>query len=168
MTAFWMLTTALLSTGVGLAAAALGARAPWVWAAAGLCVPLPGLVWSQWFEMGIRAWNKGARLAAAGLRAYALKVCYYVLFSMVSRSGSSLALALRTGEASRWIRRGDPASYDPLPPTVGNGWAQGLLASARQPGNRWTICLLPIVLLLLVLRDDQPDSTPSSSTYTLY
>jgi len=168
MTAFWMLTTALVSAGLGVSAAALGARAPWAWAAGGLSVLLPGLVWHQWFEIGIRAWNKMARVSAAGLRAYTLKVCYYLLFSAVSHSGSSLALTLGEAETSRWVRRADPAFDDGSPQAIRGGWAEGLLAAARQPGKAWTICLVPIVLLLLVLRDDQQDSTPSSSTYTLY
>jgi hypothetical protein len=146
MKAFWILTTAMLSVALGLASAALGVRAPWAWGAVGLCLPLPGLVWPQWFEIGIRAWNKGVRVSAALLRTYVLKVCYYLLFGAASRTGSSLDLVLGKDEVSRWIPR---ARHDPTP-------------------GAWTVCLRPVLLLLLLLRDEAQESAPPTSTYTLY
>jgi hypothetical protein len=146
MTAFWILTSVLLSLGLGLAAAALGARAPWAWGIGGLCLPLPGFVWPQWFEIGIRAWNKGVRVCAAVLRTYVLNVCYYVLFGAVSRAGSSLNVVRLNPEMSGWIPR---AQNDPAP-------------------GVWSAGLWPVLLLLRVLNDEAQDSAPPSGTYTLY
>jgi hypothetical protein len=175
MTAFWVLASAVSAAALGLAAWASGAPAPWAWAAAGLCVALPGLVWPIWFELGVRAWNKGVRVSAAALRSYVLKVCYYLLFGAVSRTGSSLDLKLGQSEVSRWIRRDSaPATNDHAPLAVragtraGSPWFSELMQSSRVAGKAWTVFLMPVMLLLLVLRDEEQESAPPSSTYTLF
>jgi hypothetical protein len=177
LTAFWILTSAVCAAALGLTAWVSGAKAPWAWAAAGLCAALPGLVWPIWFEIGIRGWNKGVRLSAAALRGYVLKVCYYLLFGAVSRTGSSLNLNLGKTEVSRWIprdrhhpKRTGGAS---LPEGIGGdlGSSDGLSAliqSSKGAGKAWTVCLLPVMWLLLVLRDEEQESAPPSSTYTLF
>jgi hypothetical protein len=170
MTAFWILTTAIVSVALGLASAAFGGRAPWAWGAAGLSLLLPGLVWPQWFEFGIRVWNKSVRLTAAVLRKYVLKVVYYVLFGAVSRTGSSLDLELRATEVSRWIPRAEDYSAFHDDPSLGTREerAHGLNTLPRRPGQAWRVCLQPALLLLKLLRDEAQESVPSSSTYTLY
>lgn len=168
VTAFWIVTTVVLSAGLGVASFALGARAPWAWGAAGICVVLPGLFWPLWFEIGVKVWNKGASLSAAAIRAYLLKVSYYVLFSAVALGGSRLDLERSGVELSRWIPRHRPAVDDGGTHAAGENWTHALLAAARDPGKTWMICLLPIVMLLLLLRDEQQERAPSSSTYTLY
>jgi uncharacterized membrane protein len=169
--ALWLVSTVALAFILVAAAAALGSTVPSVWAAGALVVLVPGLVWSQWFEIGVRAWNKGVRLITGLLRAYTLGVCYYVLFTSVSLAGSSLGLGLGRRKISCWIPRAKrEATLDKrtaLDPR--DGWSTELLALARRPGNRWMVCLLPVVLLLHLLREDRQESAlPSSSTYTLY
>ena len=117
----------------------LGARAPWAWGVGGVGLLLPGLVWRPWFEIGVRTWNKGVRRCAVILRAYVLKVGYYLLFAAVGRTGSSLDLELREAEISRWIPRtrhqlafGD---CDRLAARDG-WWGRQLLVSARRAGKR--------------------------------
>ena len=183
MTAFWIMVLAVSSFALGLAALILGARAPWAWAAAGLSPALPGLVWPIWFEFGVRAWNKSVRLTVASLRSYVLKVCYYLLFGAVSRTGSSLDLQLRTPEFSRWIPRDPPGPTigDPGPlvadpkglrgPADNVRGGHGPLASIynqRDAGKAWTVCLIPIMWLLRLLRDEEQDNLPPTNTYTLY
>jgi hypothetical protein len=169
--AFWLMATVALSLGLGLLAAAFDARVPWAWGILALALPLPGLVWPRWLEMGVRVWNRSVRLCAATLRAYTLRVGYYLLFAAVGRCGSSLDLGLRNRDDSRWISRslhgfafGD---CDRL--VAANGW-NGLefLRTIRSPGKAWQACLLPVLLLLMVLRDDGQESALPSSTYTLY
>jgi hypothetical protein len=170
------MVSVLLVVASGLAAAAVGSRAPWAWAAVGVVPALPGVIWPIWFEFGIRAWNKGARLTAAALRGYVLRIGYYLLFAAVGRTGSSLQLLRAQNEASRWIARDrhDPtvADHGPLPAGAGNsGWGQGvveMLRSSGGAGRAWTICLMPVLLLLLLLRDEEQEHQPPSSTYTLY
>lgn len=166
MTAFWILATALLSVAFGLASAGLGMHAPWAWAAVGLSLLLPGLFWSRWFEVGIRGWNKGVRVSSAVLRAYVLRVCYYLLFTALSAAGSSLHLALGSGEVSRWIPRArGEFSFSQVSSTARDDWSDGL---AKGWSNAWMVCLLPVLWLLRLLRDEGLESAPPSSTYTLY
>jgi hypothetical protein len=100
-----------------------------------------------------------------------LKVSFYVLFGALGRTGSSLDIAARTSEVSRWIPRSpyDPATGERGPlADAGGWWGEGLLAFARRPGKTWVVCLLPVVWLLIVLRDERQESAPPSGTYTLY
>jgi hypothetical protein len=176
MTAFWILTSALSSVALGLVATVVGARVPWAWAIAGLCPAVPGLVWPLWFEMGIRAWNKGARLTTAALRSYVLKVSYYLMFGAVSRTGSSLDLRPGQPELSRWIPRSYHDSIDGSHgrrdvdagnPGTGPRWL-AVMRSSRTGGKAWTLCLMPVMLLLLMVRDEAQESAPPSNTYTLF
>jgi len=120
--------------------------------------------------MGLRAWNWGMRRCAF-LRALILNISYYLLFAAVGRTGSSLDLALRDAEISRWIprTRHHPAFGDCDRLTAPQRWwGHELLVSARRAGNGWQVFLLPLVLLLLVLEEEGPESVLPSSTYTLY
>jgi hypothetical protein len=169
--AFWVLLTSVVSLALVVVASALGAHTPWAWGLAGLCLALPRLVWSPWFEMGVRAWNKGVSLSLPVLRAYVLRVCYYLLFGPLSRGGAGLGLALATSEASRWIpRERHDASFGDRDrvSSAGGWWGRELLNGAKNPGKAWTVCLLPVVMLLLVLRDEAQESAVPSNTYTLY
>ena len=156
--AFWVLSAAVLSAALGIAAAALGAVQPWLWGAGGLCVLLPGVVWRPWFEWGVRGWNKGAKLLAAPCRQYALRVGYYTVFAVVGAAGTTL-VASRPDARSRWVARSDER------------WDEGqtLGMSFGSGRNAWTICLAPLVLLLRLLREDGKEAAaPPSATYTLY
>jgi hypothetical protein len=176
LTAFWIVTCVLSSILIGLVALAVGARMPWAWAAIGLCLSLPGLVWRIWFEIGVRAWNKGVRLLTGALRRYVLRVCYYLLFAAVSRTGSSLDLRLGKAEVSRWVPRGcqktggDRAPQSgPIGTDIGTKHSVfAMTGSSRHTGHAWTVCLMPVMLLLKLLRDEERESAPPSATYTLY
>lgn len=169
MTAFWILTTTVLCLGIGVVSWALGVKASWGWAATGLTVLLPGAVWTPWFEIGIRAWNKGVRLTVPLVRAYVLKVSYWVLISSVGRASSTLDLSLGSTDRSRWIPRGprrDEIGGDgPFPR---HQPASGLVAWAWCRGKTWRLSLLPVMLLLTLLGDEAEQSGPPTGTYTLY
>jgi hypothetical protein len=169
--AFWVLTTAALAVVLTLAAAAFGAHAPWAWGAVSLALPLPALIWPPWLEIGVRAWNKAVQSGTARLRAYVLRVGYYLLIAAVGRAGSSMDLGSRNDEVSRWISRSrhDRAFGDGVRQATADGrWGGEFLASARSPGKAWQLCLLPVLLLLSILRDEGQESAVPSSTYTLY
>jgi hypothetical protein len=164
--AFWILTTVTLAGIAGGAAWALGARVPWAWAAASLCTLLPGVVWTQWFEFGVRGWNKATRVTVPALRTYVLKVSYYVLIGSIGRAGSSLDLRRGNPAPSRWLPRrsrnlegsGVGASHE----------RHGLTAWVRRREDVWMLCLVPVLFLLTVLGDEREQSGPPSGTYTLY
>jgi hypothetical protein len=169
--AFWALATAAFSLALTLSAAAFGARAPWVWGVVGLALPLPALIWSRWLEIGVRAWNKAVRSGAALLRAYVLRVGYYLLVAAVGRTGSSMDIGSRNAGGSRWISRSrhdlEFGDCDRQAAADG-GSGGGFLAPVRSLGKAWQLCLLPVLLLLSMLRDEGQESAMPSSTYTLY
>jgi hypothetical protein len=145
--AFWIVLTTLVMTAVGLLCMVLGLNRPAAWALGGLLILLPGLFRNDWFELGVRAWNKGAGLVAARLRAYVLRVCYFLFLAVTSWSGSALRLAPGVSGASGWMPRS---------------------GGAGKRANAWMVLLKPFVALLRLLRDDTRESAPPSSTYTLY
>jgi hypothetical protein len=165
-TAFWMVATGILALVVWLLAAVFGTQRPWAWAAvAAAGILLPRLLSPQYFEFGIRAWNKLMRVLAPALRAYVLRVTYVLLIAGVARTGSSFDLTARSGQRSMWVPRGAVASrgiHRQLPDEA--PWYR---AAARGSGW-WTMCLLPVVLLLRVLENEELEDTPPSATYTLY
>jgi hypothetical protein len=177
MIAFWIMASAVCSAVVEIVAMAVGARAPSLSAALALCIASPGLIWPLWFELGVRAWNKGVTISTAFLRGYVLKVAYYLLFGAVSRTGSSLGLQLGKSEVSRWIARdrdhatvGGRSSVEVDRGTnrkSSRGWL-AVMRHARTTDEVWTVCLMPVMLLLLLLRDETQESAPPSSTYTLF
>jgi hypothetical protein len=170
MRAFWLVGAVTLGLILSTVSAALGAQRPLAWGAGALVLPLPGLIWSRWFELGISAWNRGVWFVTYLLRAYTLIACYYVLFATVGRAGSSLGLELAQTESSRWISRARrEEQFENRRLIEGrDGWSRELLDLAGRPGRRWMVCLLPVVAILYLLRDKQPESVVLSSTYTLY
>jgi hypothetical protein len=170
MRALWFVGTVTLAVILFIVSAALGAQLPLAWGAGAFVLGLPGLIWSRWFELGVGAWNRAVRFSASLLRAYTLRVCYYFLVAPVSRAGSALGLKLDPAETSRWIARArDEAGFHKrtlLEPN--HGFGREILELVARPGKGWMVCLLPIVLLLHLLRDEQRDSALPSSTYTLY
>lgn len=170
MRSLWLVATAVLAVIIMTAAAAVGSATPLAWGTMALIVPLPGLVWSRWFEVGVSAWNKGARFTTSLLRAYTLRLCYYLLLGPVSRAGSSLGLELGRSETSRWIPRARrEAAFDKrILFERRKGWSRELVDLASRPGKGWMVCLLPVVWLLHLLRAEQQENAPPSGTYTLY
>lgn len=170
MQSLWLVGTVTLALILSIVSAAFGAQMPLAWGAWAFVLLVPGLMWSRWFELGVSAWNRGVHLITYLLRAYTLRVCYYVLFAVVGRAGSSLGLQHAETETSRWIsrarREAPPENRRPLEGR--DGWGRELLDLAGRPGKRWMVCLLPVVVLLYLLRDKQPESVMLSSTYTLY
>ena len=160
--AFWVLATVAIATIVGFAAAL--AEQSWAWGIAAACALLiPGVFWRPWFEGGITIWNTVARAVASAIRTYAMAVAYYVLFAAVGRAGSSLDIGSHPGGASKWW---------PVIDAQDDGMAaanrQRLMSWMQMRANVWAISLTPVLVLLRVLKIEQQDSAPPSSTYTLY
>jgi hypothetical protein len=166
VTAFWTFATLLIAAAAATAARMAGAP-PWMWTAAAILAPAPGVFWSSWFVFAVRAWNKAACVTASLLRRYVLFVSYYVLFSSLGVAGSSLALKREAAERSRWSpHRGSQPSSDGTGPVTTS--VRAVIASARRPGCRWMLMVLPMMVLLRMLGDEESTVSPSSSTYTLY
>ncbi len=168
--AFWIVFTTAVMTAIGLLVWLAGLNRPAVWALAGLLILLPGLFRSDWFELGIKGWNKGVGIIAALLRGYVLRVCYFLFLAVTSSSGSALRLGPGVLGASGWV----PRSLRDLPMDVSTLGASRLELRTQLSGaagkwaNAWMLLLKPFVVLLRLLRAEARDSAPPSSTYTLY
>jgi hypothetical protein len=150
MIAFWILVVATLWLMIGLASAAGGIERPWLRGVVALGIVMPGLIWSPWFEWGVRGWNKSARLTTAALRSYALRVGYYVLIAAVGRVNATSVRG--ANGASGWVDRRRRNVDEPL-----HGAFRG-----------WRAALFPVVGLLMLVEDERQESSPSHTSYTLY
>jgi hypothetical protein len=172
--AFWTVVVCVFAFTGAACAAVLGASLWWIWGlGAGILLLLPGLLWPPWLEYGVRAWNKGSRTLGATLRALTLRLCFYFVFLFVARPGSSFQLGLDSKRESMWKARAETSGgvwECPVPRTTARPrWLVELLRSTRQRGNRWMVVLAPFILTLMLLEgEDQEDTAPPASTYTLY
>jgi len=169
--AFWIVLTPLVMTAIGLLCMVLGLNRPAVWALGGLLILLPGRFRNDWFELGVRAWNKGVGLVAALLRGYILRVCYFLFLAVTSWSGSALRLGPGVSGASGWIPRSLrdlPMDLMTLGPSGPEWRMRELPVAGGKWANAWMVLLKPFVALLHLLRDQTRESAPPSSTYTLY
>ena len=172
--AFWFLAAALLDMVVWVLAVLAGAQRPWLWGAvAAIAVLAPGALTSQYFDLGIRAWNKLMRVLTPVLRAYVLRVMYFLLI-VVGLTASSFHVthpgvrrSAHPGvRRSMWVLRNDGA------PGVGQreAWLQEA-PSYRAAAARvqWIVFMVPAVSLVKVLGSKElKGETPPSATYTLY
>jgi hypothetical protein len=168
--AFWLVGTAMLFLVLGTAGIAIGAAAPWQFAASIVtAILLPGVVWRQWFEKGVWVWNGCTRRLVAVLSTYILRVSYIFLLTPLGVSRSPLVLTPPQPDRSRWIER-QPHRTDERARVVlqRGGLHHGLLEFVRTPGNHWATGLFPLVFLLALIRDRRQEATPPGSTYTLY
>jgi len=104
---------------------------------------------------------------APALRAYVLRVTYGLLIAAVGRTGSSFHAATPDGQRSMWMPRSAGISHEADARRALLEDASWYRAAARASGS-WTMCLLPVVLLLRVLKTEELEDTPPSATYTLY
>ena len=165
---FWVSAAGAACAAGAAGALVLGASPAWT-AVTGVLAALlliaPGLVHPVWFENGIWLWNGTARRAARLLRAYALWVCYHLLFRVVSISGRREG-STEPSVSSGWTPCTGP-TVDRPPRLAGGGAIRGLVAFAGS-GRRWALALVPVIALLAILRVDDADETIPGSTYTLY
>jgi hypothetical protein len=164
---FWSFVAVAGFLIAGFAAAGESRAFAWGWAiAAGATAVTPGVLWQPWFDTGIRGWNMAMRVSTRVVRLYVLRISYYMLITTIGRSGSSLVIAV-AGRESGWIPR---ETSNPQPAGVlsrSEAWPRDRHASTASDAA-WQLCLLPLVLLLKVLSEEQLDAAPPSSTYTLY
>jgi len=166
---FWTVVSTAIAIVATLGATSLSLPEPWAWGTlTAALVVAPGLRRDGWFEAGIWVWNGSTRRVAAVLRQYVAWVAYYVLFVAVARAGSSLDLAASEARRSGWTAR-RPHETDFQTAWGGSqpAWDRSAAAVDRQKSG-WTLALIPVLLLLALLGDEQQDTAPPTSTYTLY
>jgi hypothetical protein len=173
---FWI----AVSLAIGSMASILGAwyiSPPWFTSGAvlALVMAVPGLVRPQIASLPYRAWNRLARQFVRVARLWATGVCFFIVFVTVGLTGSHARLAPPTPNGSLWLAR------RPLEPTasgyacdgvphefVQKGWITAYCAWARQSDNLWAVCLLPFLLLLSSLENDENQNPVAANIYTLF
>jgi hypothetical protein len=140
-----------------------------------LVLALPGLLWPQAIARPYMAWNRLARYFASAASLRLMRICYYIVFVAVGRTGSSLSLAHPPSTTSLWIPRGTlaPSAYVSqhgvaTKASPEQGWVAAFLSWAAQSGNVWALSLLPFFILLVALRTDQKKSSFPANIYTLF
>jgi hypothetical protein len=101
-------------------------------------------------------------------------ICFYVVLVAVGRKESSLTLARPFALQSLWVSRQPLArdAYKNQHPIVTNnpssqGWITAFCSWAVRSGNAWACGLLPLLVLLSLLSDEQDNAVPAD-LYTLF
>ncbi len=166
-----------LSTGFLLAAvtALLGSR-PWflVGMIFAMLLAAVGLIRPEMARTSYRVWNVLARFYCRGAGLLLKGICFYGIFVPAGWAGSSLLLTRPTAFRSLWMPRQtlDPTTYtsqyDALDEGCSRrGWITSLLFWASRSRNIWALFVLPFLILLSALQDDE-ESTFPSGIYTLF
>jgi hypothetical protein len=133
---------------------------------------LLALAWPRYVALPYRVWRRVARLVARAVTLYVLGLLHFLVLTVISRGGASLALARPRAADSLWTPRppavGSGADGLVVLDPAGPGWAGAVTGWARASGQAWMCGLLPFLALLAAL-DDEPDAPdPPTTTYTLY
>jgi hypothetical protein len=144
-------------------------------AAFAVAVAVPGLLQPQIASLPYRAWNKLARAFVRVARFWVTGVCFYIICVTVGLSGSHARLAQPTSNESLWVARRISTSttynhkYDGASQEFAQkGWIRAYFAWAVGSGNFWAVCLLPFLMLLAALENDDNRSPVAANIYTLF
>ena len=139
-----------------------------------LMLILPGLLHPQILSIPYNAWNRAAFCFARVSRFLLTAICFYIIFVVMRRTGSSLRLARPSSTESLWVPRGThaPAAYlhqydATTEKSPQGGWIRTYLSWAAQSGRLWTVFLLPFLVLLSSVEIYQRKTLPAN-IYTLF
>ena len=173
---FWGVFVLYCGILCGFMLSSFGVSFPYGWAAVlTMVLGMLGFCWPQLVVKPYRLWNSLMSYMRQGIRWAILGICYYVIIVAVGRTGSSLQLARPTATDSLWRPRSTLASYayahpyvPPMPCSAYQGWLRTYLTWAKGPQNMWTICLLPLLLLLAVVGLNRATKQIPANIYTLF
>jgi len=136
-----------------------------------LLLAVPGLVKPEMVLLPYKIWNKLATIFAKSARFYLMAVCFYIVFTAVGRTGSSLRLSQAEGEDSMWTPW-EAGSYRRAQGVVLDGSTQKTwipsVVEWTKPSNWWVCCLLPFLFLISALDSQEEETGIVTSIYTLY
>ena len=120
-----------------------------------LVLALAGALWPQIVPIPYRVWNKLAGHYAEFARLCVLVACYYVVFTVVGRMGSSLVLNPQDSAESLWVPRqslpsttyGSQYRVSGEFPALRN-WIISFVSWAFRSGNIWAVFILPFFVLV--------------------
>jgi hypothetical protein len=164
--AFWLVqsATASLLLWAALAAASRpGAGALVVFA----LLAAPGLVWPHAMAKPYRAYNFAVRRFAELSSSVVTRVCLWGIFPAVGMVGSQMKMKPDEAAGFGWAPREAPAGGS-APELQNSDWLASFLAWSGRNDNRWSLALLPFLLLLALLEEDPEEETLEHDVYTLY
>jgi len=149
------------------------------WSASGavfaVLMAVPGILRPQIASRPYRSWNRLARGFIRVARFWVSGVCFYLICATVGLAGSQVRLAKPTANESLWVSRrpslhtasGD--THDGTPQRFSQqGWIRAYVAWARQSGNLWAVCLLPFLMILAALDNNETQNRVAANVYTLF
>jgi hypothetical protein len=174
--AFWFVVIVPAGLLVPVLAGSLG----WPWPiATGVLVPtlLMTVVFLQERFVGLcyQAWNRLLVYPFLVIsRHVATRLCYFIVFVAVGRTGSRLPITGSDTSGSFWTLRSSPdlrAYRVPFGPDHGEprrfGWVRSYVSWAFHSGNTWAVALLPFLAILWVSRGPQ-EKKIEGNIYTLF
>ena len=117
-----------------------------------------------------RTWDRCSEMYALAARKLLVRICYFVIFTVVGWTGSSMRGNAKS--KSLWVPRTTlPAStygsqYDLALPDVSH-WSTNYFVCAYKSGNVWAWGLFPFLVMIAAL-DIQESRTYPTSIYTLF
>ena len=175
LTSFWVVLCALAGAGVGaLLSICVGPR----WFAGGIALAvilaLPGVLRPGAVAVVYDLWNRLAHIVARVVRLVITAVCFFGIFVVVGRAGSSLRLTRPTSPGSLWVPRGTTAESRFLHPheITGHqrppaGWVRTYVAWAVRSRHWWALTLLPFLWLRNYFAHETDRIFPAN-IYTLF
>ena len=122
------------------------------------------------FLQTYRKWNGLARRFAALAQRFTMAVTFHLVFTLVSLGGARFAKSAR-GADSGWGEKATPGLKDQLgyvaPATTPELWQERLRRWSRGRPSRWSLFLLPFLVLLDSL-EGQAAVRTTEDIYTLY
>jgi len=115
------------------------------------------------------AWNN--RIAGSVSKcatAILLRICLFVIFAAVGRTGSRFAFGPKASH-TMWLAKksGDDAGKDLLLWQGTPGWIRSYFSWAFRSGNSWAVVLIPFLVLLRMVSVEQ-QRTSEGNIYTLF
>ena len=132
-----------------------------------------GFAWPRAVKIVYRLWNRLARRFGQVASDLILLICFYTTFVATAQAGPSLKFQLNERGKSLWmprrtLSRGAYVGMGTSPTDRSEAsWLNLLLSWSRQPGQLWTVCLIPFLMLLSALETRTADDPPSG-IYSLY
>jgi len=172
--AFWIsLHLTVGGVGILLAAAVSSRSLTRVSAALFLSLTLGLFVGQRFLLNAYRRWNRVGLLLGNLGTGWLLRLIFYLLFSVLGRTGSTLDLntASRFGSMGFVIKRAGTGNfyfeYHEGPSSRRLGWLRICVSWAWGRGRRWFLPVVPLLWLLSILDTQREDALPTN-IYTLY
>jgi hypothetical protein len=140
-----------------------------------LLMAVPGSLRPRIASRPYRLWNLLARRFVRLARFWVTGVCFYIICTSVGLTGSRARLAQPAANETLWVARTastpttDVHHHNGAPPEFAQkGWIRAYFTWAQQSGNLWALCLLPFLIILSALENDQAQNPVAANVYTLF